>query len=144
MNAMPIGDQRGLVVKVRGSEGQTARGYWTGGFWADADLRDGLKREGIASDPPLSFQPKEWLDNPTTDLRQGVTPSVHAILDRLDALRLIGHKSQEPRVLHLGALAASKRALDATQPTALRRFDAIDAAARMLLMAEQLEPELSR
>lgn len=40
MKSMPIGDQRNIVVEVRGAPQSQALAYWTGRIWAFAPISD--------------------------------------------------------------------------------------------------------
>jgi len=63
MNGMPIGDQRNIIVRVRGEavedgfdqaggDDQMALAYWTGSVWAHAPI--------AADAVPLDFRPRAW------------------------------------------------------------------------------------
>ncbi|MBY8826086.1 hypothetical protein [Sphingomonas colocasiae] len=160
MKSMPIGDQRHIVVEVRGAPQPQALAYWTGRIWALAPISD--------NPVDIGFNPVEYRmpieqaaassDPASTDLRQGVSKATHEALDILDVLHspewdkvrqntnywlaalgrpelsALGHHAQSVEVL-------VRLVVDESQPRAERRDLALGLAARMLAMIDLWDAE---
>lgn len=78
------------------------------------------------------------------DLRQGVTPAGHDVLDAADRIRTANQG--EPRLRQLRILSSYARLQsgyisEPTMPAADRRLAAVEGAAALLLVAELLQLE---
>ncbi len=79
-----------------------------------------------------------------TDLRQGVTPSGHDVIDAADRMRVANSGTSRVRQLRILTSYARLQTGYIAEPTmtpADRRLAAVEGAAALLLVAEQLELE---